>query len=66
LPLDNNAVIILTVPSSLLTFILPPHLGSIMNGFANHHLNESDFEEPKGLSVKTFDAFRTSFPLQLH
>jgi hypothetical protein len=31
------------------------------NGFAHHGgLPEGDFDEPKGLSVKTFDAFRTS------
>jgi hypothetical protein len=30
------------------------------NGFAHHgDLHDADFEEPKGLSVKTFDAFRT-------
>jgi hypothetical protein len=30
------------------------------NGFAHHGgLHEPDFDEPKGLSVKTFDAFRT-------
>jgi len=29
-----------------------------MNGFAHRGLNEADFEEPQGLSVKSFDAFR--------
>jgi hypothetical protein len=30
-----------------------------MNGFTNHsNLNEVDFEESKGMSMKTFDAFR--------
>jgi hypothetical protein len=32
------------------------------NGFAHHGDHGADFEEPKGLSVKTFDAFRTSPP----
>lgn len=31
-----------------------------MNGFAHHDLNEDDFGDPKGISVKSFDAFRTS------
>jgi hypothetical protein len=36
------------------------------NGFAHHGgLHEADFEEPKGLSVKTFDAFRTPSPTAL-
>jgi len=29
-----------------------------MNGFVEHGLNEADFGEPKGISVKSFDAFR--------
>ena len=31
-----------------------------MNGFVDQGLNEADFEEPKGISVKSFDAFRKS------
>lgn len=33
-----------------------------MNGFAEHGLNEDNFGESKGFSVKAFDAFR-AFPL---
>jgi len=31
-----------------------------MNGFVDHGLNEADFGEPEGISVKSFDAFRKS------
>lgn len=31
-----------------------------MNGFVDRGLNEADFAEPTGLSVKSFDAFRKS------
>jgi hypothetical protein len=30
------------------------------NGYPHHGDHGADFDEPKGLSVKTFDAFRTS------
>ena len=28
------------------------------NGWADHNLNEDNFSEPQGVSVKSFDAFR--------
>ena len=31
-----------------------------MNGFVEHGLNEADFGDPKGISVRSFDAFRKS------
>lgn len=37
-----------------------------MNGFADHsELSDVDFGEKKGVSIKTFDAFRTCAPLDI-
>jgi hypothetical protein len=32
--------------------------GVNMNGWADHNLNEDNFSEPQGVSVRSFDAFR--------
>jgi hypothetical protein len=33
------------------------------NGWADHSLNEDNFSEPAGVSVRSFDAFRKSIAL---
>jgi hypothetical protein len=46
----------------------PPQQHSTMNtnGWADHDLNEDNFSEPQGVSVKSFDAFRMLLAIRSH